>query len=148
MTEERLDDLIDQHLNGTMDDVTRAELEERLLHSATDRTRFWEMAESHALLHEGLQRQRTEAVAPRVKPRTIWLQWRPLAAAAAGIALTMDDEGSAARATGKGERQTESTLHRRSRASTATVPAVQRARPLDTDAGQSVMRHFRTARRS
>ncbi len=89
MTDERLDDLIDQHLNGTMDDVARAELEERLLHSATDRARFWEMAESHALLHEGLQRQRTEAVAPRVKPRTVWFQWRPIAAAAAGIVLGM-----------------------------------------------------------
>jgi hypothetical protein len=89
MTDERLDDLIDQHLNGTMSHETRAELEERLLHSATDRARFWEMAESHALLHEGLQQQRTEAVAPRVKPRTVWFQWRPLAAAAAGIALGM-----------------------------------------------------------
>lgn len=89
MTDERLDDLIDQHLNGTMDEESRAELEERLLHSATDRARFWEMAECHALLHEGLQQQRTEAVTPRVKPRTVWLQWRPIAAAAAGIVLGM-----------------------------------------------------------
>lgn len=93
MTDERLDDLIDQHLNGTMDDVARAELEERLLHSATDRARFWEMAESHALLHEGLQQQRdgdvAEPAAPRVRARPVWFQWRPLAAAAAGIVLGM-----------------------------------------------------------
>lgn len=89
MTDERLDHLIDEHLNGAMSDEARAELEERLLHSATDRARFWKLAESHALLHEGLQQQRTEVIAPRVKPRTVWLQWRPLAAAAAGIALGM-----------------------------------------------------------
>ena len=93
MTDERLDDLIDQHLNGTMNDGTRAELEERLLHSATDRARFWELAESHTLLHEGLQQQRTETVAepaqPRAKSRSLWFQWRPVTAAAAGIMLGM-----------------------------------------------------------
>jgi hypothetical protein len=93
MTDERLDDLIDQHLNGTMDEETRAELEERLLHSATDRARFWELAESHTLLHEGLQQQHAGALAEptkqRVKPRPFWFQWRPLTAAAAGIVLGM-----------------------------------------------------------
>ncbi|WP_395740465.1 hypothetical protein [Prosthecobacter sp.] len=90
MTDERLDHLIDEHLNGTMSDEARAELEERLLHSATDRARFWELAESHALLHEGLQGQRVEeTVKPRAKVRSVWLQWRPIAAAAAGIALGM-----------------------------------------------------------
>lgn len=90
MTDERLDDLIDAHLNGTMSDEARAELEERLLHSATDRARFWEMAECHALLHEGLQGQRVaEVVKPHAKVRSLWLQWRPIAAAAAGIALGM-----------------------------------------------------------
>lgn len=89
MTDERLDDLIDQHLNGTMSDKTRAELQERLLHSATDRARFWELAEGHALLHEGLQQQRAEAVKPRARQRSVWFQWRPLTAAAAGITLGM-----------------------------------------------------------
>jgi hypothetical protein len=89
MTDERLDELIDQHLNGVMDDGSRTELEERLLHSATDRTRFWELAESHALLHEGLQQQRDEPVRARAKQRSLWMHWRPLAAAAAGIALGM-----------------------------------------------------------
>jgi len=93
MTDERLDDLIDQHLNGTMMEDSRAELEERLLHSATDRTRFWELAESHTLLCEGLQQQRAETVTEpmrkRAKSRSLWFQWRPIAAAAAGIALGM-----------------------------------------------------------
>ncbi len=93
MTDERLYYLIDQHLNGTMDDASRAELEERLLHSATDRARFWELAEGHALLHERLQQKRaepvTEVVTPRGKRRAVWFQWRPLTAAAAGIALGM-----------------------------------------------------------
>ncbi|WP_395743876.1 anti-sigma factor family protein [Prosthecobacter sp.] len=90
MTDERLDHLIDEHLNGTMSDEARAELEERLLHSATDRARFWELAESHALLHEELQGQRVEeTVKPRAKVRSVWLQWRPIAAAAAGIVLGM-----------------------------------------------------------
>lgn len=90
MIDERLDELIDQHLNGTMDDASRAELEERLLHSATDRARFWEVAEGHALLHEGMQGQRVEeTVKPRAKARSMWLQWKPVAAAAAGIVLGM-----------------------------------------------------------
>lgn len=52
MNDERLDDLIDRHLNGTLDDAAIAELEEGLLHSAADRRRFWKLAEVHSLLHE------------------------------------------------------------------------------------------------
>ncbi len=36
MNDERLDNLIDAHLNGAMSRDERIELEERLLHSATD----------------------------------------------------------------------------------------------------------------
>ena len=52
MNDERLDDLIDHHLNGVIDGNELAELEERLLHSAADRERFWKLAEVHSLLHE------------------------------------------------------------------------------------------------
>lgn len=52
MNDERLDDLIDRHLNGVIDDSELAELEERLLHSAADRERFWKLAEVHSLLQE------------------------------------------------------------------------------------------------
>ena len=44
MNDERLDRLIDAHLNGEMTEAERRELEERLLHSAADRVRFWELA--------------------------------------------------------------------------------------------------------
>jgi len=99
--DERLDDLIDQHLNGVLGDAERRELEERLLHSAADRARFWELAETHVLVHQGVQQRLVEPAAspasagsapaalPRVTPRFIWLQWRPLTAAAAGLAIGM-----------------------------------------------------------
>lgn len=101
MKDERLDDLIDQHLNGAMSDAARRELEERLLHSAADRARFWELAETHVLVHEGVQQRLAEPEAnpasagsipialPRVTPRFVWLQWRPLTAAAVGLMLGM-----------------------------------------------------------
>lgn len=57
MNDERLDQLIDAHLNGGMTEEERRELEERLLHSAADRVRFWELAETHTLLAEALQRK-------------------------------------------------------------------------------------------
>ncbi len=89
MNDERLDNLIDAHLNGVMADAERLELEDRLLHSAMDRARFWEMSEMHVVLHEGAQQKL--AVSPPVVPiqsrmRSVsWLSWRPLTAAAAGI---------------------------------------------------------------
>lgn len=85
MNDERLDYLIDQHLSGAMSDETRRELDERLLHSAADRARFWELAETHVLLHEGLQSKLGQP-APRVRHRpSVWLSWPPLTAAAAGL---------------------------------------------------------------
>ncbi len=101
MTDERLDDLIDQHLNGTLSGARRRELEERLLHSATDRARFWELAETHVMMQEVLQQR---LVPPAIKdcsaPAAIdpapvpvaaqqmrWLPWSPLTAAAAGLAI-------------------------------------------------------------
>ena len=99
MTDERLDDLIDQHLNGTLSAARRRELEERLLHSATDRARFWELAEIHVMLQEVLQQRLVQPAirevtaggrlesAPAPVKRWKWLPWSPLAAAAAGLAL-------------------------------------------------------------
>jgi hypothetical protein len=96
MKDERLDSLIDQHLNGAMSAGERRELEERLLHSAADRARFWELAETHVLLHEGIQQMLAE---PAARPassegrglslRFRWPQWRPLTAAAAGVVFGM-----------------------------------------------------------
>ena len=103
MNDERLDDLIDQHLNDTMNAADRAELEDRLLHSAADRARFWKLAETHVLVHEGIQQMLAApapnleragvsmgtTMTPRVIPRSVWLQWRPLTAAAAGLVFGM-----------------------------------------------------------
>jgi hypothetical protein len=101
MTDDHLDELIDRHLNGTLDDAGRQELEHRLLHSASDRARFWQLAETHVLVHEGVQRRLASAsdaavpggtadsarATPPAWQRGQWLQWRPLTAAAAGLAL-------------------------------------------------------------
>lgn len=93
MNDERLDNLIDAHLNGVMADAERLELEDRLLHSAIDRARFWELSEMHVVLHEGAQQKLSDSppvvpVQPRVKPVT-WLTLRPLTAVAAGIVFGM-----------------------------------------------------------
>jgi hypothetical protein len=80
MNDERLDQLIDAHLNGEMTEAERRELEERLLHSAADRARFWELAETHTVLHEGMQRQLAAAAAvaatpPRASLLAAWWRW-------------------------------------------------------------------------
>jgi hypothetical protein len=64
MNDERLIFLIDRHLDGEMSTAEREELAARLLNSAADRTLFWARAETHIVLHEGLQRQSVEAPAP------------------------------------------------------------------------------------
>ncbi len=89
MNDERLDQLIDAHLNGEMTEAERRELEERLLHSAADRARFWELAETHTVLHEAMQRQLADCAAvaatpPRASLLAAWRSWSlPWAAAAA-----------------------------------------------------------------
>lgn len=82
MMDERLDHLIDAHLSGAMSDDGRRELDSRLLHSAADREHFWQLSETHVLLHEGIQRRVAES--PRLPARrfpTHPIRW--LAAAAA-----------------------------------------------------------------
>ncbi len=93
MNDERLDQLIDAHLNGEMTEAERHELEERLLHSAADRARFWELAETHTVLHEAMQRQLAGCTAvaeppPRASLLSAWRRWSlPWAAAAALLAV-------------------------------------------------------------
>lgn len=92
MNDEHLDQLISGHLHGTLTPEQRGELEQRLLHSAADRRRFWEEAETHAMLHTHLQTGLGEALAddvvtPAAPRKARWYQWRPLTAAAAGLAL-------------------------------------------------------------
>lgn len=83
MNDERLDHLISAHLHGLLTSEERIELEQRLQHSAADREHFWQQAEMHALLHHELQSGL--AVEKRTAKPVLWLQWRPLAAAAAVV---------------------------------------------------------------
>lgn len=101
MNDDRLDDLVDQHLNGTLGDARRRELEIRLLRSEADRQRFWTLAETHVLLREHLQRRAiagtAHAPSSRAKPRTLaatiltawprWLSRTSCAAASIGLAI-------------------------------------------------------------
>ncbi len=92
MNDERLEDLIDRHLNGVIDDNELAELEERLLHSASDRERFWKLAEVHSLLHErgGMEVERedlTTTASLHTPLSTSSPLRRTLIAAAAGLLL-------------------------------------------------------------
>ncbi|MEO7597837.1 MAG: hypothetical protein ABIV50_02825 [Opitutus sp.] len=102
MNDDRLDDLVDQHLNGTLSHARRRELEIRLLRSEADRQRFWTLAETHILLREHLQRRvisgtghafsgtaksssSPDGVALTKWPR--WLSWTSCAAASIGLAI-------------------------------------------------------------
>lgn len=85
MNDEHLEQLISGHLHGTLTPEEGEELEQRLLHSASDRQRFWQEAETHAMLHTHLQTQLGETIVEA--PRMRWFQWRPLTAAAAGLAF-------------------------------------------------------------
>lgn len=91
MNDEHLDQLISGHLHGTLTPEQRVELEQRLLHSASDRQRFWQEAETHAMLHTHLQTQLGETLGeapmPAPSPNVRWYQWRPLTAAAAGLVM-------------------------------------------------------------
>lgn len=86
MIDERLNHLICGHLDGTLASADRVELEQRLLHSAADRERFWQEAETHAMLHAALQ----TSIAEEIKPRRVtrqWPSWKPLTAAAAELVI-------------------------------------------------------------
>jgi anti-sigma factor RsiW len=101
MTDESLDRLIDAHLNGEMTEAERHELEERLLHSAADRARFWQLAETHAVLHEALQRQLAGSapradILPRVPLPVAWSRrltgsrrWIPFAVGSCAALLAL-----------------------------------------------------------
>lgn len=52
MNDGHLDSLIDAHLNGTISDAERSELDAVLLESAEARRRFWQLAEVHGLARQ------------------------------------------------------------------------------------------------
>ena len=93
MKDDHLDQLIGAHLDGSITREQRAELEQRLLHSASDRARFWQEAQTHAMLHAHSQATTPQTIPfePHTAPAAAATaiipirQWRPLAAAAAGL---------------------------------------------------------------
>jgi hypothetical protein len=92
MNDEHLDRLIQGHLNGTLTEEERLELEHRLQHSAKDRQHFWEEASTHALIHSHFKSQLGAENAsgdPRPAPTfRMWRsRWHPFAAAAAGLVM-------------------------------------------------------------
>jgi hypothetical protein len=92
MNDDHLDQLISSHLHGTLTSEQSRDLEKRLLHSAADRERFWRESETHAMLHDALQIDLSisSAISPaKVGKAKRWFSWRPLTAAAAGIAFGM-----------------------------------------------------------
>ncbi|MEK0446955.1 MAG: hypothetical protein RLZZ399_2276 [Verrucomicrobiota bacterium] len=92
MKDEHLDQLIGAHLDGSITHERRAELEQRLLHSASDRARFWQEAQTHAMLHAHAQATTPQTIplephTPAASAIVRIRQWRPLAAAAAGLII-------------------------------------------------------------
>ncbi|MEY2598949.1 MAG: hypothetical protein RLZZ142_1208 [Verrucomicrobiota bacterium] len=92
MKDDHLDHLIGAHLDGSITREQHGELEQRLLHSASDRARFWQEAQTHAMLHAHSQAAAPIPLAPQPPPpqgRSLFRmgQWRPLTAAAAGLLI-------------------------------------------------------------
>ncbi|MEY5026145.1 MAG: hypothetical protein RLZZ244_1673 [Verrucomicrobiota bacterium] len=90
MKDDHLDHLIGAHLDGSITREQHGELEGRLLHSASDRARFWQEAQTHAMLHAHSQAAAPIPLPPvsaQKHPRFRVSQWRPLTAAAAGLLI-------------------------------------------------------------
>ena len=91
MNTEELDHLIHHCLEGCLSESEAARLSTLLEHSAEARERYWATASVHGMLEDSLQQaslrvitgQETRAQGPVVRG----LQWRPWAAAAAGLAF-------------------------------------------------------------
>jgi hypothetical protein len=93
MKDDHFEFLISAYLDGTITSAQREELEQRLLHSASDRSRFWQEAQTHAMLHSHAQTRlgavplRPETQSPKVSFFLSKHEWRPLSAAAAGLCI-------------------------------------------------------------
>jgi len=91
MKTEELDHLIHHCLEGCLSESEAVRLNDLLEHSAEARERYWATASVHGLLEDSLQQaslrvitgQETRTQIPVVR----WFQWRPWAAAAAGLAF-------------------------------------------------------------
>ena len=94
MNPQRLDDLIQAHLDGALTPADRAELEQLLLASAEARRRFWDETAWHGRLHDAAQLAWSVPVSADVAParaprRTRWWLGGLGLAAAAALALML-----------------------------------------------------------
>ncbi|MEO6755421.1 MAG: hypothetical protein ABIP85_26930 [Chthoniobacteraceae bacterium] len=88
MKPNELDALIEDCLEGRLSEADAARLSAELQESPAARTRYWESASIHGLLEHTMQQASLRVITGEATPRpTRWLQWRPLMAAAAGIAI-------------------------------------------------------------
>jgi hypothetical protein len=94
MNDPHWDILIHAWLEDSLDESSHVEFSVLMLESAAARRRFWELAEIHGMAREACRVAEAEAQASPdfVFPRAAksrWFQWRPLAAAAAGVIIGM-----------------------------------------------------------
>lgn len=96
MNEPHWDHLIHGHLDDALSASEHAEFEALMLESAAARRRFWELAEVHGLAREAARltwaEDTDQSVPNKLRnegARRVWLSWRPLTAAAAGIVFGM-----------------------------------------------------------
>ncbi len=91
MKNSELDALIDDCLEGCLSEADAARLSALLEESSEARTRYWAAASVHGLLEHSVQqaslRVITGQAAPGVASGRRWVQWRPLAAAAAAMLI-------------------------------------------------------------
>jgi hypothetical protein len=91
MKTEELDHLIHHCLEDCLSESEAARLSELLEHSAEARERYWATAAVHGLLEDSLQQASVRVIAgqeTRSQISTVrWFHWRPLTAAAAGLAF-------------------------------------------------------------
>lgn len=86
-----LDALINDYLEGQLDEGEAAKLSEWIENSSEVRKRYWELASVHGLLEQSLQKASLKVATGEgaVVPMRSWnlLRWQPLTAVAAGIVI-------------------------------------------------------------
>lgn len=91
MKTDELDHLIHHCLEGYLSDSEAARLSALLEISAEARERYWATASVHGLLEDSLQQASLRVISGQEtraqNPAARWFQWRPLTAAAAGLAF-------------------------------------------------------------
>ena len=88
MKPNELDALIEDCLEGRLSEADAERLSAELQESPEARTRYWESASIHGLLEHTMQQASLRVITGQASPKAgRWLQWRPIAAAAAGLVI-------------------------------------------------------------